>query len=111
VLKRKAAHYDLGVGARITQRRDESVQRRKAPQERLTLWKIIAALVIPVFLALGLVAMDMRSDLDAPKSSGHIDDKGALALGWSELGGWHDSGADSQSAPRWDKGAYECWGT
>jgi hypothetical protein len=36
-------------------------------------------------LALILVAMDMRVDLDELRSSGKTDDAGTLAIGWSEL--------------------------
>jgi hypothetical protein len=77
--------YHRGVGARIIRRRDDSVRQRQARQENLTLLKLVAALTIPMLLALALVAMDMRNDLDELKSSGRTDDKGAIAIGWPEL--------------------------
>ena len=44
-----------------------------------------------MLLALVLVAMDMRNDLDELKSSGQVDEKGAVPIGWSELDGRSDS--------------------
>jgi hypothetical protein len=87
------------VGARTIRKQDDSVRRRQVRQENLTLWKIIGALVMPMLLTFVLVAMDMRSDLDELQSSGQMDDKGALPIGWSELEGRHDLSAAHQPAP------------
>ncbi|HEY3824075.1 MAG TPA: DUF3299 domain-containing protein [Bryobacteraceae bacterium] len=80
------AAYHRGVGARTIRIRDDSARRGKETrEERLTLGKIIAALTIPMILALVLVAMDMRIDLSELKSSGGIDEQGAVPLGWPNL--------------------------
>jgi hypothetical protein len=38
-----------------------------------------------MLLALAFVAMDMRSDLSELKSSGQVDEKGAVPVGWPDL--------------------------
>jgi hypothetical protein len=74
------------VGARTIRIRNDSARRGKEKrQERLTLGKIIAALVTPMVLALVLVAMDIRIDLSELKSSGQRDEQGAIPLGWPDL--------------------------
>ncbi len=70
------------MGARTIRKRDDSARRK---QETLTLWAIIAALSFPMLLAVALVAMDMRSDLSELKSTGRMDDKGAVPVGWPDL--------------------------
>jgi hypothetical protein len=70
------------VGARTIRKRDASARRK---QETLTLWAIITALAFPMVLAVALVAMDMRSDLSELKSTGQVDDKGAVPIGWPDL--------------------------
>jgi hypothetical protein len=92
------AIYHRGVGARTIRKQDDSVRRRQVRQENLTLWKIIGALAIPMLLAFVLVAMDMRSDLDELKSSGQMDDQGAVPIGWSELEGRHEPSAAHEPA-------------
>jgi hypothetical protein len=80
------AAYHRGVGARTIRVRNDSARRGKETrQERLTLWKIITALVTPMVLALVLVAMDIRIDLSELKSSGQRDEQGAMPLGWPDL--------------------------
>jgi hypothetical protein len=78
----KVAIYDRRVGARTIRKRDDSARRK---QETLTLWAIIAALAFPMLLAVALVAMDMRSDLSELKSTGQVDDKGTVPVGWPDL--------------------------
>jgi hypothetical protein len=75
------------VGVRTIRKRDDSVRRK---QETLTLWTIIAALVFPMILAVALVGMDMRSDLSELKSTGKMDDKGAVPIGWPDLERRHE---------------------
>jgi hypothetical protein len=70
------------VGARTIRKRDLSGRKR---QETLTLWTIIAALAVPMLLAVALVAIDMHSDLSALKPTGQVDDRGAVPVGWSNL--------------------------
>jgi hypothetical protein len=72
------------VGARTIRKRDDSARKK---QETLTLWAIIVALAFPMILAAALVAMDMRSDLSELKSTGQMDDKGTLPVGWPDLEG------------------------
>jgi hypothetical protein len=43
-----------------------------------------------MLLAVGFVGMDMRSDLSELKSTGQMDDKGAVPVGWPDLERWHD---------------------
>src|SRR5580698_5451517 len=83
----KFASYDRRVGVRTIRKRDDSVRRK---QETLTLWTIIAALVFPMILAVALVGMDMRSDLSELKSTGKMDDKGAVPIGWPDLERRHE---------------------
>jgi hypothetical protein len=75
------------VGARTIRKRDDSVRKK---QENLTLWTIILALAFPMLLAVGLVAMDMRSDLSELKSAGQADEKGAVPVGWPDLERRHE---------------------
>ncbi len=70
------------MGARTIRKRDDSVRKK---QEALTLWSIIVALAFPMLLAAALVAMDMRTDLSEFKSTGQVDDKGAVPVGWPDL--------------------------
>jgi hypothetical protein len=44
-----------------------------------------------MLLAVAFVGMDMRSDLSELKSSGRVDDKGALLVGWPGLEQRHDA--------------------
>jgi hypothetical protein len=90
------------VGARTIRIREDSARRRKERrQESLTLWKILAGLAIPTLLASVLVAIDMRDDLSELKSSGRMDDRGAVPVGWSELEGRRELAAPLVSA-HWD---------
>jgi hypothetical protein len=50
----------------------------------------MCALAFPMLLAVALVGMDMRSDLSELKSTGQMDDKGAVPVGWPDLGRPHD---------------------
>jgi hypothetical protein len=94
--------YHRGVGARTIRLRDDPARRRKKRrQESLTLWKIIGALAIPMLLALIFVAIDMRHELGEMKSSGQVDDKGAIPVGWPELEDPHDHSASLDST-LWD---------
>jgi hypothetical protein len=43
-----------------------------------------------MLLAVALVGMDMRSDLSELKSTGKMDGKGAVPVGWPDLDLWHD---------------------
>lgn len=43
-----------------------------------------------MLLAVALVGMDMRSDLSELKSTGEMDDKGAVPVGWPDLEQRHD---------------------
>jgi hypothetical protein len=43
-----------------------------------------------MLLAVGLVAMDMRSDLSELKSTGHVDDEGAAPVGWPDPARQHE---------------------
>jgi hypothetical protein len=44
-----------------------------------------------MLLAVALVGMDMRSDLSELKSTGQVDDKGAVPVGWPDLERQHKS--------------------
>jgi hypothetical protein len=44
-----------------------------------------------MFLAVAFVGMDMRSDLSELKSTGQMDDKGAVPFGWPDLERWRDA--------------------
>jgi hypothetical protein len=54
-----------------------------------------------MLLAFVLVAIDMRDDLSELKSSGWMDDKGAVPVGWPELEGRREAAAPLASA-HWD---------
>jgi hypothetical protein len=43
-----------------------------------------------MLLAIALVGMDMRSDLSELKSTGQVDNKGAVPVGWPDLERQHD---------------------
>jgi hypothetical protein len=86
-VRTKFAAYHRRVGARTIRKRDDSVRKK---QETLTLWTIIVGLAFPMLLAVGLVAMDMRSDLSELKPAGQVDDKGAVPVGWPDLALQHD---------------------
>ena len=73
---RQFAPHDRRVGARTIRKRDVAFRKKK---ERLTFWRISA------ILAVVLVAIDMRADPSDFKSTGKIDDSGALPVGWPDL--------------------------
>jgi hypothetical protein len=84
----KFGTYHRPVGARTIRRRDASVRRK---QETLTLWTIICSLAFPMLVTVALVGMDMKSNLSELKSTGQMDDKGALPVGWPDLEQPHDA--------------------
>lgn len=57
----------------------------RGKQEKLTLWSVAAAVFLVGMLTLALVSMNIRIDLSELKSTGRLDDQGALQVGWPEL--------------------------
>jgi hypothetical protein len=74
--------HDVHVAAGTTRAQNDAARGKR---EKLTFWSIAAAIVLPVILAAALVAMDMRADLSQLKSTGLVDDRGAVPVAWPDL--------------------------
>lgn len=74
--------HDVHVGPGTIRARNKAAPGK---HDGLTASSIVAAIVLPVALALALAAMDMRTDLSELKPAGHPDDTGAVQVGWPDL--------------------------
>ena len=54
-------------------------------KEKLTFRVITAAIGLPLILAAGLVALDMRADLSELKPNRKVDDTGTVIVAWRDL--------------------------
>lgn len=70
------------MGERTIRRHNDA---GRATKEKLTFLSIAAAIVLPVLLAVALVAMDMRADLSELKSTARVDENGAQPMAWPRL--------------------------